>query len=165
VNLAVDLALIPRLGALGAAIGLAAAIVANNLVPLAQVAISLRLHPFGPGTGAAAGLSVVCFGLVPLALVGLFGAGPVTVAAGAVTGLAGCLAGAVPLRRALRLDAAAPNRNRAREQPRDRARDTTPGRVSNRAAATSPPPGDGRPGDTGWRPRAARFLSGPHRRR
>src|SRR5439155_36056 len=63
VTLAVDLPLVPRLGALGAAIGLAAAVCVNNLVPLAQIGTALRLHPFGRATLAAAGLAVVCFGV------------------------------------------------------------------------------------------------------
>ncbi|OLB64151.1 MAG: multi antimicrobial extrusion protein MatE, partial [Actinobacteria bacterium 13_2_20CM_2_72_6] len=47
VNLGADLALIPRLGALGAALGFAAATLTNNLVPLAQIGTVLGLHPFG----------------------------------------------------------------------------------------------------------------------
>jgi O-antigen/teichoic acid export membrane protein len=61
----VDLALIPRLGALGAAIGLATAVTVNNLLPLAQIWYALRLHPFGRTTLAAAGLVTGCFGIVP----------------------------------------------------------------------------------------------------
>ena len=41
--------LIPRYGALGAAVGLACAMVANNLLPLVQVGRAARLHPFGRG--------------------------------------------------------------------------------------------------------------------
>ena len=52
VNLAVDLALIPRLGALGAAVGLAASIVANNLIPLAQVGLQQGQH-LGPELAVA----------------------------------------------------------------------------------------------------------------
>jgi O-antigen/teichoic acid export membrane protein len=62
VMLGFDAALVPRHGALGAAIGLAAAVLANNLVPLAQVRRSLGLHPFGRATLAAAGLASACFG-------------------------------------------------------------------------------------------------------
>jgi O-antigen/teichoic acid export membrane protein len=71
VMLGVDAALIPRHGALGAAIGLAVAVLANNLVPLAQVRRSLGLHPFGRATLSAAGLASGCFGpplLLPPAL-------------------------------------------------------------------------------------------------
>lgn len=50
VDVVVDLILLPRIGITGAAIGWAAAILTNNLVPLAQVWGSTRLHPFGRGT-------------------------------------------------------------------------------------------------------------------
>lgn len=61
----IDLATIPALGALGAAIGLAAAMVVNNLLPLAQLGFSLRLHPFGPATLTAMSLTVLCFLIIP----------------------------------------------------------------------------------------------------
>jgi O-antigen/teichoic acid export membrane protein len=62
-----DLVLIPHLGILGAAIGWAAAIVANNVLPLIQLVLSLGLHPFGPATLRAAALSAGCFGVLPAA--------------------------------------------------------------------------------------------------
>jgi O-antigen/teichoic acid export membrane protein len=65
VNVTVDLLLIPRLGIEGAAIGWAAAILTNNLLPLAQVNRSLRLHPLGRGTLTAMALAVACFGVLP----------------------------------------------------------------------------------------------------
>ena len=49
VNVGLDLLLIPRFGITGAAIGWAAAIIVTNLIPLAQLAISKRLNPFGRG--------------------------------------------------------------------------------------------------------------------
>ncbi|MEV4414958.1 lipopolysaccharide biosynthesis protein [Catellatospora sp. NPDC049609] len=61
----IDLLTIPRLGVLGAAIGLAAAVAVNNLLPLAQLAGSLRLHPFGPGTRTAMALAATSFGVLP----------------------------------------------------------------------------------------------------
>ncbi|MET0418896.1 MAG: polysaccharide biosynthesis C-terminal domain-containing protein [Actinoplanes sp.] len=64
-TIGIDLLLIPRLGALGAAIGLAVAMVANNLLPLIQVGRAVGLHPFGRGTLTAAALSVACFGVLP----------------------------------------------------------------------------------------------------
>ncbi|KUL36778.1 lipopolysaccharide biosynthesis protein [Actinoplanes awajinensis] len=76
VTIGLDVLLIPRWGALGAAAGLAGAMVANNLLPLVQVFRSSRLHPFGPGTRAAALLSIGCFGLLPWAVTGLAGRGP-----------------------------------------------------------------------------------------
>jgi len=65
VMIGVDLLLIPRLGILGAGIGWAAAIVANNALPLTQLVVSMGLHPFGRATVRAAALSVVCFGVLP----------------------------------------------------------------------------------------------------
>jgi O-antigen/teichoic acid export membrane protein len=50
VDVVIDVILLPRIGIKGAAIGWAAAILVNNLLPLAQVWFSTRLHPFGRGT-------------------------------------------------------------------------------------------------------------------
>ncbi|GIG58474.1 hypothetical protein Lfu02_28460 [Longispora fulva] len=75
VNIGVDLVLIPRFGALGAACGLAAAVLTNNLVPLAQLGWGLGLHPFGRGTLWAGLLTSTCFGAVPVGSVALFGRG------------------------------------------------------------------------------------------
>jgi O-antigen/teichoic acid export membrane protein len=72
-NLACNLALTPRFGLAGAAVAFAAGILVNNLLPLAQVWRSMGLHPFGPGTGAAAALAAVSFGLVGLAVRALAG--------------------------------------------------------------------------------------------
>ncbi|MEV6637558.1 polysaccharide biosynthesis C-terminal domain-containing protein [Actinoplanes sp. NPDC051470] len=104
-TIGLDLLLIPRLGAMGAALGLAGAMLANNLLPLAQVARHARLHPFGVGTLAAGGLSVVCFGVLPRLVTAVLGTGP--------AGLSLALAIAVPtfcfgawlLRERLALDA------------------------------------------------------------
>lgn len=63
--IAIDLVAIPRLGAVGAAVGLASAVVVNNLVPLAQLGFALKLHPFGPATRAAMGLALLSFGVIP----------------------------------------------------------------------------------------------------
>ncbi len=65
VFLAVDLTLIPSWGIIGAAIGWSAAILVNNLLPLAQVARSLRLHPLGRGTVTAMSLAAALFGVAP----------------------------------------------------------------------------------------------------
>jgi O-antigen/teichoic acid export membrane protein len=96
VTVGLDVLLIPRYGALGAAAGLACAMVANNLLPLVQVGRAVGLHPFGRGTRAAALLSVACFGCLPLL------AGPV---AGLVIAVPAFLAGAWLLRDRLALDA------------------------------------------------------------
>jgi O-antigen/teichoic acid export membrane protein len=88
VTIGLDVLLIPRYGALGAAIGLACAMVANNVLPLIQVGRVAGLHPFGAGTCAAALLSLGCFGVLPWL---------VTAATGTdVFGLALALALAVP---------------------------------------------------------------------
>jgi hypothetical protein len=101
----IDLALIPRLGALGAAIGLATAVVVNNLLPLAQVGSALRLHPFGRGTLAAAGLAAGCCGLLPLAVALVVGTGPRALLIAIVLATTAYVTGAHRLRRTLALDA------------------------------------------------------------
>jgi O-antigen/teichoic acid export membrane protein len=88
VNVGVDLLLIPRYGITGAAIGWAAAIGAANLMPLIQVARSVRLHPFGRGTFIACAVCLASFGAAPLALRYLLGSAPAGIAAGLVAGCA-----------------------------------------------------------------------------
>jgi O-antigen/teichoic acid export membrane protein len=95
VTIGLDVLLIPRYGALGAAIGLACAMVANNLLPLIQVGRAVGLHPFGRGTRTAALLCLACFGLLPAV------AGP----AGLVIAVPAFLAGVWLLRGPLALDA------------------------------------------------------------
>jgi O-antigen/teichoic acid export membrane protein len=68
INVVVDVLLIPRYGITGAAIGWAAAIAATNLLPLAQLAAVVRVHPFGRGTLTACVLTTVSFGAIPLGL-------------------------------------------------------------------------------------------------
>jgi O-antigen/teichoic acid export membrane protein len=104
VNLGVDVALIPRLGALGAAIGFAAAALANNLVPLGQVATVLRLHPFGRATAVAALTATVCFGAVPLAVLAVAGATLPAALVAAALGGAGYAAALARLRHVLNLN-------------------------------------------------------------
>ena len=105
VTIGLDVLLVPRLGALGAAVGLACAMVANNLLPLIQVNRVVGLHPFGPGTRVAALLSLLCFGVLP-ALVG-----PMTgTVAGAALGVPAFLAGVWLLRGRLALHAFARTR-------------------------------------------------------
>ncbi|HEU4349190.1 MAG TPA: oligosaccharide flippase family protein [Actinoplanes sp.] len=88
VTIGLDLLLIPAYGALGAALGLAGAMVVNNVLPLVQVGRVARLHPFGPGTCAAALLSAGCFGVLPWGVTALTGTG--------AAGLSLALAVAVP---------------------------------------------------------------------
>lgn len=93
VNVALDLALIPRYGIAGAAIGWAAAIAVTNLVPLVQVAVAARVHPFGPGTAVACLLCALSFGAIPVAVRATAGGGPgasgLAVAAGCTVMAAG----------------------------------------------------------------------------
>ena len=66
VNLGLDLLLIPHLGILGAAIGWAAAIACNNLVPLVQVRVAVGVHPFGRSTLLSMVVTTACFLVVPV---------------------------------------------------------------------------------------------------
>ena len=102
-NVGLDLALIPRYGITGAAIGWAAAIVITNLVPLAQVASVVKVHPFGRGTLVACALTTVSFGIIPLEAHYL-GGGQVWVSAlGAAAGCAVLAAGLWLFREPLQL--------------------------------------------------------------
>jgi O-antigen/teichoic acid export membrane protein len=104
VTIGLDLLLIPRYGALGAAIGLACAVTVNNLLPLAQIARAARLHPFGRGTLAAGGLAVLCFGVLPTVSSRLTGTGAVGMAVALLVATPAYLAGAWLLRDRLSLD-------------------------------------------------------------
>lgn len=105
VTIGLDVLLIPRWGAMGAAAGLAGAMVANNLLPLIQVFRGARLHPFGPGTRAAALLSIGCFGPLPWAVTALTGDGPIGLALATTAAIAAFGAGAWSLRATLELGA------------------------------------------------------------
>jgi O-antigen/teichoic acid export membrane protein len=105
VTIGLDVLLIPRHGALGAAIGLACAMVANNLLPLIQVGRAVRLHPFGSGTCAAALLSVGCFGVLPRILTALAGSGAVGLTSAVLVAVPTFVAGAWLLRDHLALEA------------------------------------------------------------
>ena len=63
-NVALDLVLVPELGVTGAALGWAAGIFVNNLLPLYEVNRFHRMHPLGPSTLTAMAISVVSFGVV-----------------------------------------------------------------------------------------------------
>jgi O-antigen/teichoic acid export membrane protein len=110
VTIGLDVLLIPRYGALGAAIGLACAMVANNLLPLVQVGRVARLHPFGLGTLAAVGLSAACFGVIPGLVTAVAGAGPAGLALGVAAALPAYAAGVWLLRGPLALDAFLPRK-------------------------------------------------------
>jgi O-antigen/teichoic acid export membrane protein len=86
VNVSLDLVLIPRYGITGAAIGWAVAIIVTNLMPMAQLASSIHLQPFGRGTLLAAALSAVSFCAVPLVLRSVIGGGLAGLALGVAAG-------------------------------------------------------------------------------
>jgi O-antigen/teichoic acid export membrane protein len=65
VNVGVDVALIPHIGILGAAVGWAVAVVTANLVPLAQVYRHLGFQPVSAAGVTVALLALGCFGLLP----------------------------------------------------------------------------------------------------
>jgi O-antigen/teichoic acid export membrane protein len=93
VNVGINLALIPRYGITGAAIGWAAAIGITNLLPLAQVAKVARVHPFGRAFLTAAALATVSFWLVPLGLRALLGSSGVIAIAAVAIGVVVMLCG------------------------------------------------------------------------
>ena len=105
VNVVVNLIAIPPLGILGAAIGWAVALLVKNLLPLTQIWVTLRLHPFSRASVTACALAVVSFGLLPLVVRLAFGGGAVPLAAAAVAGLCVYAAGLWRARYLLRLDA------------------------------------------------------------
>jgi O-antigen/teichoic acid export membrane protein len=88
VNVVLNLTLIPRWGIVGSAVAWAAAITVNNLVPLTQVMIALRVQPFGTGFRTAVALTTLCFGAIPLLGRARFGESVVAVIAEGVLGLA-----------------------------------------------------------------------------
>jgi O-antigen/teichoic acid export membrane protein len=164
VNVGLDVLLIPRYGITGAAIGWSAAIAVANLLPLAQVAATVRLQPFGRGTVIAIALSCLSFGVLPLAARELAGHGAVPSLAAIACGCAVMTAGVRRFRADLNL-AALPGAARARARPA-RGRPS----VADMAAVLWPPPAAaslarGRPARAGERdylllpfPRRPRLL-------
>jgi O-antigen/teichoic acid export membrane protein len=126
VNVAVDVALIPRAGITGAAIGWAAALAVSNLVPLAQVAWVAGIHPFGRGPAAAMAVTAVAFGAVPLAARTALGPGLAASLAGVAAGALLAVAGLWCCRGALRL-AALPGRPKA-QLTREKVNPSGPGK-------------------------------------
>lgn len=110
VTIGLDVLLIPRLGALGAAVGLACAMLANNLLPLIQVGRAVGLHPFGRGTRTAALLAAGCFGVLPQLFIAVAGSEPSTLALALLVAVAAYVAGAWRWRDHLALDAFTPMR-------------------------------------------------------
>ena len=68
VNIALGLLLIPEIGIVGAAIAWAGSLLVNNVAPLAEVRAFLKVHPFGRGFPVAAGASLLCYGVLGMAL-------------------------------------------------------------------------------------------------
>lgn len=105
VNIGADIVLIPRFGITGAAVGWAAAIGLTNLVPLIQVAVAARVHPFGRGTACACALTAVSFAAIPLALRAWAGSTPEVSVCAIVLGCTVMLFGLRLLRDPLHLSA------------------------------------------------------------
>jgi O-antigen/teichoic acid export membrane protein len=103
VNVGVDLMLIPRYGITGAAIGWCAAIVASNLLPLAQLARIIRIHPFGTATLLAAALTGMSFGAIPALARTIFGGAAAVEIAAVAIGCAALAAGLWRWRQRLQL--------------------------------------------------------------
>jgi O-antigen/teichoic acid export membrane protein len=104
VNVGLDLYLIPKWGIIGAATGWAVAILVNNLLPLAQIGLVLKMHPFGRSTAVAGALAAVTYGAIPVAAV-LLGQGTlVAVVVGLAVGTVAYFAGLWRFRAVLQLD-------------------------------------------------------------
>ena len=67
-NLVLGLILVPRIGIAGAAVGLAGAILFNNVAPLVEVRAFLKVHPFGRAFLPVAASAALCFGGLGVAL-------------------------------------------------------------------------------------------------
>jgi O-antigen/teichoic acid export membrane protein len=62
VGIGLSVVLTPKYGIEGAAVAAATAVVLNNIVPLVQVWLSMRLHPLGFGFGVVAASALATFG-------------------------------------------------------------------------------------------------------
>jgi O-antigen/teichoic acid export membrane protein len=65
-NIVLSILLIPHIGIAGAAVAWAASILANNVLPLAEVRAFLKLHPVGRGFPVVAASALLCFGGIGL---------------------------------------------------------------------------------------------------
>lgn len=119
VTIGLDVLLIPRHGALGAAIGLACAMVVNNLLPLIQIGRVARLHPFGAGTCAAGLLSVACFGVLPRIVTAVAGTGAAGLTLALALAVPAFCLGAWLLRSHLALHAFTRTRRTTRTSPQE----------------------------------------------
>ncbi|MGA9316387.1 MAG: polysaccharide biosynthesis C-terminal domain-containing protein, partial [Solirubrobacteraceae bacterium] len=73
VNVGLNLALLPRIGILGAAIAWAASIVVDNVAAIIEIWVLFHLSPFGPGYGLVVAATIGCFGITGLAARALLG--------------------------------------------------------------------------------------------
>jgi O-antigen/teichoic acid export membrane protein len=105
VNVTLNLVLIPAIGILGAAVSWAAAILVNNLLPLAQITRWVGIHPVTRGTVEAAVLAAVSFAALPLLGRVVAGGAALGAVTGAMVGLLVFVAGLVLRRRSLALGA------------------------------------------------------------
>ena len=103
VFLCADLLLIPRYGALGAAIGWSLAIATNNVVPLLQVRHHLDCWPWRRPTVLVAAAAVVCFAAAPLTAQAVAGTTWLTFVLAAAVGTGAYAAAVWRLRAPLRL--------------------------------------------------------------
>ena len=85
------------------AIGWAVTFGVTNLMPLTQIAMTMRLHPFGRGTLIAIALTTTGFYVVPLAARALLGTGGAVSAGAVAVGCAVLAAGMWRFRATLRL--------------------------------------------------------------
>ncbi|MFG2005609.1 polysaccharide biosynthesis C-terminal domain-containing protein [Spirillospora sp. NPDC048911] len=88
VNIALNLLLIDRYGATGAAIAWAAAIITRNLLGMVQVRRILAIGPKGAGLPLAASVALLCFGILALVIREIFGANAAGLAIGLISGMA-----------------------------------------------------------------------------
>jgi O-antigen/teichoic acid export membrane protein len=105
VQVGLDLYLIPRYGAFGAAMGWGASILVANLVPLTQLALVDGLHPFGRSSGWALGLVLLAVGVPVVVVVATMGQTWLALTVALVVSGSCYAAGLVLLRRQLRVDA------------------------------------------------------------
>ncbi len=90
-NVLVCVALVPVLGATGAAVALVASVAVRKVLPLWQLRGRVVLHPLGDAVMIAAGSSVIWFAALPLLAVGLLGQVPAALAVSVAVGAAGHL--------------------------------------------------------------------------
>ncbi len=121
IQVSLDFLLVPKIGIMGAAVGWAAAIVANNMLPLLQVLLSLRLHPFSRAGATAMLLAAACFGVLGAGIRLVLGTDLISAAVALLLGgclfLVGLRLLRGPLELAMLRGLARPRRRQATEKP------------------------------------------------